>query len=70
VETLTNIAKTHEVLPGQVALNWLVTYHGNTVVTIPGATKPYQAKESAEAMNFNLTKSELEEIAEVAEIFL
>ena len=70
VETLTEIGKTHDVLPGQVALNWLVTYHGNTVITIPGATKAYQAKESAEAMSFNLSKTELEEIAEVSERFL
>ncbi|NPD88716.1 MAG: aldo/keto reductase [Asgard group archaeon] len=70
VETLTEIGKTHEVLPGQVALNWLVTYHGNTVITIPGATKAYQAKESAGAMAFNLSKTESEEIAEVSEIFL
>ncbi len=70
VETLTEIGKAHEVLPGQVALNWLVTYHGDTVVTIPGATKAYQAKESAGTMSFNLSKTELEEIAEVSERFL
>ncbi len=70
VETLTEIAKAHEVLPGQVALNWLVTYSGDTVVTIPGVTKTYQAKESAGAMTFNLSKAELEEIAEVSERFL
>jgi aryl-alcohol dehydrogenase-like predicted oxidoreductase len=70
IETLTEIGKNHEVLPGQVALNWLVTYHGDTVVTIPGATKTYQAKENAGAMSFILSKTELEEIAEVADIFL
>ncbi len=70
VETLTEIGKAHEVLPGQVALNWLVTHHGDTVVTIPGATKAYQAKEAAESMSFNLTKAESEEIAEVSERFL
>ncbi|MHA1199225.1 MAG: aldo/keto reductase [Candidatus Heimdallarchaeaceae archaeon] len=70
VETLTEIGKAHEVLPGQVALNWLVTYSGDTVVTIPGATKAYQAKESAGAMTFNLSKAELEEISNVSEIFL
>ena len=70
VKTLTEIANAHEVLPGQVALNWLVTYSGDTVVTIPGATKAYQAKESAGAMTFNLSKTELDEIAETAERFL
>jgi aryl-alcohol dehydrogenase-like predicted oxidoreductase len=70
VEALTEIGKAHEVLPGQVALNWLINYSGDTVVTIPGATKAYQAKEAAGAMSFNLSKVELEEIAEVSEIFL
>ena len=70
VATLTEIGKAHDVLPGQVALNWLVTYSGDTVVTIPGATKVYQAKESAGALTFNLSKADLEEIAEVSEIFL
>ena len=70
IETLTEIGKAHDVLPGQVALNWLVTYSGDTVVTIPGATKVYQAKESAGALTFNLSKADLEEIAEVSEIFL
>jgi len=70
VETLTEISKAHEVLPGQVALNWLVTYHGDTVVTIPGATKAYQAKESSGAMTFKLSKAELDEIADISERFL
>jgi len=70
IKTITEIGKAHEVLPGQVALNWLVTYHGNTVITIPGATKAYQAKESAGALSFKLTKAELEEIAEASENFL
>ncbi len=70
VETLTEIAKTHDVLPGQVALNWLVNYHGDTVITIPGATKAYQAKEAAGAMTFELSKAELDEIADISERFL
>ncbi len=70
VETLTEISKAYEVLPGQVALNWLVSYSGDTVITIPGATKAYQAKEAAGAMTFSLSKAELDEIAEVAERFL
>jgi aryl-alcohol dehydrogenase-like predicted oxidoreductase len=70
VDALTEIGKAHNVLPGQVALNWLVTYHGDTVVTIPGATKAYQAKESAGAMSFKLSQAELDEVADAAERFL
>jgi diketogulonate reductase-like aldo/keto reductase len=70
IQTLKQIAKTHNILPGQVALNWLITYNGDTVVAIPGATKPSHAKESAVAMTFELNKSELEEISNASEIFL
>ena len=46
----------------QVALNWLVSFHGETVVAIPGASKSKQAFESSHALDFKLTKEELEQI--------
>ena len=70
IQSLKQIAKAHNVLPGQVALNWLITYSGDTVVAIPGATKIGHARESAGAMNFKLSKSELEEISKASEIFI
>lgn len=70
IQTLKQIAETHNVLPGQVALNWLITYNGEITVAIPGATKPSHAKESAGVMTFELNKSELEEISNASELFL
>jgi len=52
--------------PGQVALNWLVTYYGETVVAIPGASKPRQAEENAGAMGFCLTAKEVERLDELS----
>jgi diketogulonate reductase-like aldo/keto reductase len=46
----------------QVALNWLINSHGDTVVAIPGASKPGHAYESAGAMGFTLTADEIERI--------
>ncbi len=69
IETLQRIASAHQTAggaaatPGQVALNWLVTHHGDTVVAIPGASKVSQAQQSAAAMDFALTKDEQEQIA-------
>ena len=40
--------------PAQVALNWVIHFHGEIIVTIPGATKVDQAQESAGAMKFRL----------------
>jgi len=70
IDIMTEIGKAHNAIPGQVALNWLVSYSGDTVITIPGATKVNHAKESAGAMSFTLSKSEVNEIAEASEIFL
>lgn len=46
----------------QVALNWVVSFWGDTVVAIPGASKPKQATEAAGAMSFELTREELEHL--------
>jgi aryl-alcohol dehydrogenase-like predicted oxidoreductase len=66
VRTLTAVAKTHGVTPAQVALSWLTTYYDDSVVAIPGASKPHQAAESAAAMSLKLTDRELNGLAEAA----
>jgi len=70
VEGLSKIAEKYNVLPGQVALNWLVTFHGDTVVTIPGASKVSHAEQSAGAMKFRLTEEELGRIDKLSQKFL
>ena len=50
IDLMDGIAQTHDVTISQVALNWLVNFHGDTVVAIPGASKPQHAHESAGAM--------------------
>ncbi len=67
IDTLSEISKSYNATPSQVALNWLVTYHGETVVAIPGATKLGHAQESAGAMAFKLNQSEMNEIAQASE---
>jgi aryl-alcohol dehydrogenase-like predicted oxidoreductase len=59
VKLLTDIGASHGVSPAQVALQWLVSFNGDVVVAIPGATSPLQAQENAAAMNFTLTPGEL-----------
>lgn len=43
----------------QVALNWLVNFHGEMVVAIPGATKESHARENTGAMGFTLSASDM-----------
>jgi aryl-alcohol dehydrogenase-like predicted oxidoreductase len=59
---LTQIAGAHGVVPAQVALQWLVSFNGEVVVAIPGATSPAHAEENAAAMNFALNAEELDSI--------
>ena len=40
IAELRDVAAAHDATPGQVALAWLVTYYGDTVVAIPGASRP------------------------------
>lgn len=70
VDALTEIAEKHGVLPGQVALNWLITSQGDTVVAIPGASKVRHAQESAGAMHFKLSEDEIARIDEASKEFL
>lgn len=62
IEVLRDLAKKYQVSPAQIALNWLVTFHGDTVVAIPGATKIPHVQGNIDAMRFRLTPSELEHV--------
>lgn len=65
IETLEGIAAKYNVTVSQVALNWTVNFHGETVVAIPGASKPYQARETAGVLDFSLTDTEMAQIDEL-----
>ena len=48
-----------------MALNWIISFHGDTVVAIPGATKIRQAEENTGAMNFTLSQEHLDMLEQV-----
>ena len=56
---LSAIAASHGVTPAAVALAWVITRYGDTVVCIPGATSPRQAAANAEVMDLRLSEAEL-----------
>ncbi len=70
IEELKRIAAAHGATPSQVALAWLCRFHGDTVVVIPGASRPSQAVENLGAMDLALSKRELERIDELSRPFL
>lgn len=69
IDMLEKIAEKHQVTPAQVALSWLVNYHGDTVVAIPGASKARHARESAGAMDLQLSDQEMTNIEEASQVF-
>ena len=66
VQALEEIGTKHNATPAQVALNWVIHFHGDIVVTIPGATSPRQAQENAAAMKFKLAEDELARLGELS----
>ena len=68
VTVLEEIASRYNVTAAQVALNWVINAHGDTVVTIPGVTRVSQARESAGAMNFELTQADIARLNEVSQV--
>ncbi len=59
VGALNEIAGTYGATASQVALNWLINSHGDTVVAIPGASRVHHAQQNAGAMKFTLSDAEL-----------
>jgi aryl-alcohol dehydrogenase-like predicted oxidoreductase len=69
IAALEKIGKNHNATPAQVALNWLIHSNGETVVAIPGTKKAHQAEETAGAMEFELSKDEMEQLDELSQSF-
>jgi aryl-alcohol dehydrogenase-like predicted oxidoreductase len=66
IDKLKIIAEEYNATPSQVALNWLVNFHEDMVVAIPGATKITQAEENTGAMNFTLSQEHLNMLDQVS----
>ncbi len=69
IQALDEIAAKHDATPAQVALNWLINFHGETVVAIPGASKVHQAEESAGSMKFRLSDADMARLDELSSEF-
>ena len=66
IESLREIAAAHQASVSQVALAWLITNYGDTVVAIPGASKPHHAEEAAGALKVTLAPDESARLAELS----
>jgi aryl-alcohol dehydrogenase-like predicted oxidoreductase len=59
----------YNVTPSQVALSWLIHYHGDAVVAIPGVTKEIQAKENIGAFSLRLADEDMSRLDKESAIF-
>ncbi len=64
IDLLNKIGGEHDATASQVALSWLINYHGDVVFAIPGASKARHAKQNARAMDVNLSGDELKQISD------
>lgn len=69
INKLEEIAQLYDVTASQVALNWLLHFHGDTVVAIPGATKMHHAEQNVGAMTFTLSHAERSQIDHLSKQF-
>jgi aryl-alcohol dehydrogenase-like predicted oxidoreductase len=66
INLLKEIATQYQSTPSQIALNWLIHYHGDIVVAIPGSTIINQARENVETLQFQLETVAMDRLADVS----
>lgn len=66
IDELRTVAEAHGASAAQVALAWLVTHYGDTLVAIPGASRPEQAAAGAAAMDLSLTAEEISRLEAIS----
>ncbi|NOU74288.1 aldo/keto reductase [Paenibacillus sp. LMG 31458] len=66
IDHLEELAVQYDASPTQIALNWMINAHGETVFAIPGASKIHHAQENVKAMQFKLTNTEIHTISEIS----
>ena len=69
IDTLRRIAPRYGATPSQAALNWLITFGGETVVAIPGASEAAQVRDFGAALSFRLSEEDREELDDVSAPF-
>jgi aryl-alcohol dehydrogenase-like predicted oxidoreductase len=66
VDEMRAIARAHDVSVTAIALSWEVSFHGDRVVVIPGASRPGQVQQAAAAGDIRLSARELARLEELS----
>ncbi len=62
IKKLEDIANSHNCSLSEVALSWVVNYHGDVMLAIPGATKTEQVHQNIGSLTLKLTPEELSDL--------
>ena len=63
IDRMRELAEGYQATVAQVALNYTVNVHGDTIVAIPGASKVSQVEQNLGALSFELTRDEIDELS-------
>jgi len=66
IDAMDEIAQRYGKSITQVALNWTIHFHGETVVAIPGASKVKHAQEASGVLDFRLSDTEMAQLDEIS----
>ncbi|NQX67414.1 aldo/keto reductase [Paenibacillus alba] len=66
INLLEELAHNYDASPTQIALNWMIHAHGDTVFAIPGASKMHHAEENVKAMQFTLSTDEIQQVNNIS----
>ena len=69
IMSLKELALKYDVTAAQIALNWVINFHGDTVFAIPGATKEIHVRENTGALSFRLSDKDLKRLDEESVIY-
>jgi aryl-alcohol dehydrogenase-like predicted oxidoreductase len=69
IDMLKSLSRKHNSTPSQIALNWLINYHGNTVFAIPGSTNIKQTADNMKSLKIRLSEEELDKLNKVSNIY-
>lgn len=65
-EELKRLSLMYGMTISQIALNWLITGQGETVLAIPGASKIKQAQDNVATLDFELSRGDIERLNKVS----
>jgi aryl-alcohol dehydrogenase-like predicted oxidoreductase len=69
IKLVKELADKYNVTSSQIALNWLIHFHGETIVAIPGATKANHVRENTGTMVFRLSDEDMAKLDRASAIF-